>query len=187
MVSEAMLRVFPIAVLLIASVVATAAQRRGSSSPRSATAGAVFSPAPTGSRVDPTVNRPSPSVLQPARVPFRSAGRRLGIATLPIFWGWGLPVFYVGSSTQLVPLPDDGPTGGVQLDVTPWRSRVYVDGVLKGRVDDFKGYYHPLELVAGPHQITIVDEGYQPMVLDLVVTPGRTITSRATLSEQAGR
>jgi hypothetical protein len=187
MMSEGMLRSSTIAVLLIVSVVATAAQQRGSSSPRSATAGAVFSPSPTGSRVGSTVNRPASGILHPPLVPFRNAGRRVGIATLPIFWGWGLPVFYVGSSTPLVPLPDDGPTGGVQLDVTPWRSRVYVEGVLKGRVDDFKGYYHPLELVAGPHQITIVDEGYQPMVLDVVVTPGRTITSRATLSEQAGR
>jgi len=187
MISDTMPRFFTTAVLLMVSVVAAAAQQRGSSSPRSATAGAVHSPAPTGSRVGSTVNRPTLGVMQPALVPFRNAGRRLGVATVPIFWGWGLPVFYVGSSTQLVPLPDDGPTGGVQLDVTPWRSRVYVDGVLKGRVDDFKGYYHPLELVAGPHQITIVDEGYQPMVLDVVVTPGRTTTSRATLSEALGR
>jgi PEGA domain-containing protein len=95
-----------------------------------------------------------------------------------------VPLFYAASP---VPLPEDAPTGAVQLDVTPWRSRVYADGVLMGRVGDFSGYYHPLELVAGPHQITIVDEGYQPMVLDVVVTPGRTITARATLSEQVSR
>lgn len=94
-------------------------------------------------------------------------------------------MFYVDSRVPFVPLPDDGPTGGVQLDVTPWRSRVYVDGVLKGRVDDFRGYYHPLDLVAGPHQITIVDEGHQPLVVDLVVSPGRTTTYRGTLSEAA--
>jgi hypothetical protein len=182
-----MTRLFILAVLLIVSVAATAAQQRGSSSPRSATAGAVYSPAPTGSRVGPIVSRPTPGILQPALVPFRSAGRRFGIAALPIFWGWSVPVVYVGSSTQLVPLPDDGPTGGVQLDVTPWRSRVYVDGVLKGRVDDFNGYYHPLELVAGPHQITIVDDGRQPLVIDVVVAPGWTTTHRATLTEALGR
>ena len=96
-------------------------------------------------------------------------------------------MFYIGSGVPLGPLPDDGPIGGVQPDVTPWRSRVYVDGVLKGRVDDFNGYYHPLELVAGPHQITIVDEGRQPIILDIVVTPGRTTTYRASLNEAAGR
>jgi PEGA domain-containing protein len=178
-----MTRLLTIAVLLTANVVATEAQR-GQSSPRSATAGAVHSSRPNGSRVAPTVNRPIPGTLH---LPFHGAGRRIGIATLPIFWGWGVPLFYVDSGAPTVPLPDDGPTGGVQLDVTPWRSRVYVDGVLKGRVDDFNGYYHPLELVAGPHQITIVDEGYQPTVVDILVTPGRTTTYRATLNAAAGR
>ena len=128
-----------------------------------------------------------PGVAQPPFVPFRRAGRAIGIAAWPIIWGWSMPVFYVGTGAPLVPLPDDGPTGGVQLDVTPWRSRVYVDGVVKGRVDDFKGYYHPLELVAGPHQITIVDEGRQPLVIDVVVAPGRTTTYRGTLTEALGR
>ena len=178
-----MTRFLTIAVLLTVGVVATEAQR-GQSSPRSATGRAVFSPA-SGVRGGRSVMRPSPTNI-PAFVRLRG-DRTFGVATIPVFWGWGLPVFYVGSDVPIVPLPDDGPTGGVQLDVTPWRSRVYVDGVLKGRVDDFKGYYHPLELVAGPHQITIVDEGYQPAVVDIVVTPGRTTTYRATLNEAAGR
>jgi hypothetical protein len=176
-----MTRFLTIAVLLTVGVVATEAQR-GQSSPRSATGRAVFSPA-SGVRGGRTVLRPSPTNIQPALVRLRG-DRTFGVATIPVFWGWGLPVFYVGSDVPIIPLPDDGPTGGVQLDVTPWRSRVYVDGVLKGSVGDFNGYYHPLELVAGPHQITIVDEGYLPMVLDVIVTPGRTITSRATLSAQ---
>ena len=172
-------------VVVLLSVAATSAQQRGQASPRSATGRAVSSPGSDG-RGGRMVVRPIPTSIQPAFVRLRG-DRTVGLATFPVFWGWSLPVFYVGSPVPLVPLSDDAPTGGVQLDVTPWRSRVYVDGVLKGRVDDFNGYYHPLELVAGPHQITIVDEGYPPMVLDVVVTPGRTITSRATLSEQARR
>jgi hypothetical protein len=182
-----MTRLFTIASLLIVSAAAIAAQQRGQSSPRSATAGAVHSASPSASRARPPVSRPAPGIPQPDLVPFQRAGRRIGSTISPIFWGWSMPMFYVGSGVPLVPLPDDGPTGGLQLDVTPWRSRVYVDGVLKGRVDDFKGYYHPLELVAGPHQITIVDEGRQPIIVDVVVTPGRTATYRATLSEAASR
>jgi hypothetical protein len=181
-----MTRLFTIASLLIVSAAAIAAQQRGQSSTRSATAGAVHSATPTAPR-GPVVSRPAPGIPSPALVPFHRASRHIGVAAWPIFWGWSVPVFYVDSSVPLVPLPDDGPAGGVQLDVTPWRSRVYVDGVLQGRVDDFKGYYHPLELVAGPHQITIVDEGRQPLVVDLVVTPGRTTTYRGTLSETASR
>jgi hypothetical protein len=179
-----MSRLFTIAVLLIASAVATEAQR-GSSSPRSATGRAVFTPAPDA-RGGRTVVRPSPTNI-PRSFGRLRGDRSFGVATIPVFWGWGLPLLYVDSGVPIASLPDDGPTGGVQLDVTPWRSRVYVDGLLKGRVDDFKGYYHPLELVAGPHLITIVDEGYQPAVLDVVVTPGRTTTYRATLNEAASR
>jgi hypothetical protein len=75
----------------------------------------------------------------------------------------------------------DGPTGGVQLDVQPWRAGVFVDGVYAGRVDDFNGYYQHLEIVAGPHQIVIVERGYQPLVIDADVVPGETITYRGTL------
>ena len=133
-----------------------------------------------------TLMRPTPTNIQPPFVRL-DRNRTLGFATFPVFWGWGLPLFYVESPPPLVPLPDDAPRGAVQLDVTPWRSQVYVDGALMGRVDDFKGYYHPLELPTGPHQITIVDEGREPIVVDLVVTPGRTTTYRATLPEAPGR
>ena len=76
---------------------------------------------------------------------------------------------------------DGGPTGGVQLDVLPWSAQVYVDGALAGRVEDFRGYYRHLELSAGPHVLTIVHAGSAPLVLDLVVVPGRTITYRGNL------
>jgi hypothetical protein len=67
--------------------------------------------------------------------------------------------------------------------VQPWRAQVFVDGALMGRVEDFNGYYKHLEVPSGPHQVTIVERGYQPIILDLVVTPGRTVTYRGTLSQ----
>jgi hypothetical protein len=89
--------------------------------------------------------------------------------------------FYYGETTSF-PL-EEGPTGGVQLDVQPWRAAVFVDGVFAGRVDDFRGYYKHLEVVAGPHQIVIVDAGFQPLVIDALVVPGETTTFRGTLNE----
>jgi hypothetical protein len=112
----------------------------------------------------------------------RRVNRNAAVFALPFFWSWAAPAFYVDTPLALL-APGDVPTGGVQLDVTPWRSQVYADGMLMGRVDEFRGYYHPLELTAGPHQIAIVDSGRQPLTLDLVVTPGRTMTYRATLNE----
>ena len=61
---------------------------------------------------------------------------------------------------------DSGPTGGVQLDIVPWSADVYVDGVRAGRVEDFRGYYHHLELPAGPHVIAIFKPGAEPLVAD---------------------
>jgi len=178
------------AALMLLSVAVSSAQQRGQGSPRSATGRAVSSPE-SAARGGRTFTRPLPTNIRPAFVPL-NRDRTIGVATFPVFWGWGVPLFYVGSPLPLAPLPlaplpDDAPRGAVQLDVTPWRSQVYVDGVPMGRVDDFRGYYHPLDLPAGPHQITIVDEGREPMVVDLVVTPGRTTTYRGTLHEALGR
>ncbi len=105
--------------------------------------------------------------------------RGLTLPVFPVFWGWGtLPVYVESVSVPLA----DGPTGGLQLDVQPWRASVFVDGVYAGRVDDFKGYYNHLEVVAGPHQITIVEPGFLPLVFDVMVAPGRTTTFRGTLN-----
>ena len=53
--------------------------------------------------------------------------------------------------------------GGLQLDVQPWRAEVYVDGDYAGLVQDFGGYYRPLELIPGPHAITIVAPDFDPL------------------------
>jgi hypothetical protein len=108
-------------------------------------------------------------------LPFRGLTRPV----FPVFWGWGTLPFYLDAvSTPLA----EGPAGGVQLDVQPWRASVFVNGVYAGRVEDFKGYYQHLEVVAGLHHITIVEPGYVPLVFDVMVVPGRTTTLRGTLN-----
>jgi hypothetical protein len=104
--------------------------------------------------------------------------RGLTLPLYPVFWGWGTLPFYVERVSPLT----DGPTGGVQLDVQPWRASVFVDGIYAGRVEDFKGYYQHLEAVAGPHQITVVEPGFLPLVFDVLVVPDRTTTFRGTLN-----
>ena len=89
----------------------------------------------------------------------------------------------VGPALQAEP----GLLGGVQLDVQPWRAQVYADGTYVGVVEDFSGYYRHLELAAGPHVITIVAPDHDPLIFDVMVSPGRTITHRATLSRAPGR
>ena len=101
---------------------------------------------------------------------------------LPVWWHWGVVVLPEPITLAPPRISDDAPTGGVQLDVLPWSAEVYVDGVRTGRVEDFRGYYQHLTLPAGPHVVAIVHPGYNPLVMDVLVVPGRTITWRAALS-----
>lgn len=91
------------------------------------------------------------------------------------------------AATGFVPPSESHLLGGVQLDVQPWRAQVYVDGVYVGLVDEFTGYYHHLELVPGLHVITFIAPDYEPLMLEVVVSPGHTTTYRRTLNRASGR
>ncbi|HET9363028.1 MAG TPA: PEGA domain-containing protein [Vicinamibacterales bacterium] len=119
--------------------------------------------------------------------PFRGPGRGVLLPGFYYGWGWNFTPIYFDGSVVATPLPADAPTGGLQLDVTPWRSRVYLDGEYVGQVENFKGYYKHLTAPAGPHQIVIVEDGYLPLVLDVLIAPGQTTTYRGTLNEAPGR
>lgn len=79
------------------------------------------------------------------------------------------------------------PKGGLQLDVEPRRAFVYVDGVLVGTVDQFKGYFEHLETTAGFHLVEFVAADYDPLIATVTVAPDRTTTYRASLNRAAGR
>ena len=79
------------------------------------------------------------------------------------------------------------PLGGLQLDVEPRRALVYLDGWYVGLVDDFSGYYRHLETGAGSHIIEIVAPDYEPLIVDVAVSPGRTVTYRNSLNRAPGR
>lgn len=104
------------------------------------------------------------------------------VLILPAWWQW--EIVALPETITLTPprLAEGAPTGGVQLDVLPWSAQVYVDGALAGRVEEFRGYYQHLTLPAGPHVLAIVHPDHNPLVMDVVVVPGRTITWRATLN-----
>jgi len=80
------------------------------------------------------------------------------------------------------PIDSARPTGGLQLDVDPRRALVYADGWPMGIVESFSGYYKHMDLPAGPHQIEIVAPDYEPLAVEVIVTPGRTTTYRGTLN-----
>ena len=85
------------------------------------------------------------------------------------------------------PSPGPGPKGGLQLDVEPRRAFVYLDGVLAGTVDRFKGYFEHLDTTAGFHVVEFVAADYDPLIATVSVAPDRTTTYRASLNRAAGR
>ena len=79
---------------------------------------------------------------------------------------------------------DRRPVGGLQLDVEPRRASVYVDGWYVGTVDTFSGYFHPLDLAAGLHVVEFLAADYDPLSVEILVTPGRTTTYRGWMNRR---
>jgi hypothetical protein len=121
-----------------------------------------------------TSRPPAPAtVVRPPTVP--------SVLALRLWSPWGIVTLPDGNQAEPPVISQGAPTGGLQIDIQPWSAEVYVDGRRAGRVEQFRGYYQHLELPAGPHTIAIVAGGYEPMIFGVMVTPGRTITYRATL------
>jgi hypothetical protein len=97
---------------------------------------------------------------------------------------WWAPDGFDPAFPPVAPPPIDvnRPTGGLQLDVDPRRALVYADGWPMGIVESYSGYYQHLDLPAGLHLIELVAPDYEPLAVEVTVTPGRTTTYRGALS-----
>jgi len=124
-------------------------------------------------------------IFTPPPAPHRTFPVRLPWFGLVLFDSYWAPTAF-GQTTPLPMMPpavdDERPKGGLQLDVDPRRALVYVDGRLAGVVESFSGYYQHLDLPGGLHQIELLASGYDPLVIEVVVSPGRTTTYRGSLS-----
>ena len=142
-----------------------------------------FVPPPRDVRPQPF--RPGPFIAQRPFISGFMSGR-FG------FWPWGawlpVPLYsgYAEPGAYASPL-EGAPVGGLQLDIDPRRAQVFVDGTYAGVVEEFSGYYHHLELPAGPHDISVVASGYEPLSFHVIISPGATMTQRASLSRAYGR
>jgi hypothetical protein len=71
--------------------------------------------------------------------------------------------------------------GALRIVDAPRDAQVLVDGYYAGVVDNYDGVFQHLNLEAGPHTIEIDPVGWEPIVFDVNVRPGQTITYRANL------
>ncbi len=92
-------------------------------------------------------------------------------------FGYGYGGVGIGLGVSYAPTYRVSPvTGNLRLKVKPRDAQVLVDGYFVGVVDDFDGSFQRLQLEAGPHQIGISAEGYEPLVFDVRILPRETIT-----------
>ena len=76
------------------------------------------------------------------------------------------------------------PYGGIRIDIPQRDAEVYIEGAYVGVVDEFDGTFQQLNLEPGNHQIEIRAPGREPFILDVRITPGRTVTYRNDLKPQ---
>ena len=60
-------------------------------------------------------------------------------------------------------------------------AEVYVDGYYAGVVNDFDGIWQQLRLDDGGYRVEIRKPGFETLVFDVRVQPGRTITYRGQM------
>jgi hypothetical protein len=77
-----------------------------------------------------------------------------------------------------------GETGSLRLKIKPREAEVHVDGFFVGTVDNFDGMFQKLGIDAGTHRIEIRAEGYEPIQLDVLLTPGETVTYKGELKRR---
>jgi len=115
------------------------------------------------------------------------------------YYGYGYPGFSVGFSVggsypvYAAPYGYAAPSGyaevggsaaygGIRIEGAPANAEVYVDGNSAGIVDSYDGAFQRLDLQPGSHAIEIrIAGGGRPMVYDVNVTPGHTITIHANV------
>ena len=106
------------------------------------------------------------------------------------YWGYYDPFYsrgyyaYGPSGTRYKDKDDrDYNIGSLRLKIDPAHAEVYVDGLYRGIVDDFDGVLQRLKLEAGAHRLEVRAPGLQPLVFDVLVTPGETTTYRGDLKK----
>ncbi|MGE0641723.1 MAG: PEGA domain-containing protein [Thermoanaerobaculia bacterium] len=95
----------------------------------------------------------------------------------PYYWGWGAGYAAWGPGwgyTNVYPMADRT-HGALDLDVSPERAEVYIDGELVGKADDFDGFPDYLWLEQGTYDVVIFSPGFQTIARQITIYAGQVI------------
>src|SRR5206468_4648755 len=115
------------------------------------------------------------------RTPNRTHALRSGQFGSPFYGPFVSGYSMVDNAAIATPSPPVAtPTGLLRLSVTPASAQVFIDSYYVGTVADLEAQ-RALTLPAGPHRIEIRAPYYQPLIVDVRITPYEVVTYRATL------
>jgi hypothetical protein len=92
-------------------------------------------------------------------------------------WGWWDPWFYGPrwGYTTAYPNPTTGGFGALDLDVSPERAEVWVDGRKVGVADDFDGFPNYLWLEKGTYDVAFYLDGYRTLARQYTIYAGLVV------------
>ena len=76
------------------------------------------------------------------------------------------------------------PHGAIDFDVTPETTEVYVDGAMRGQVDDFDGFPDKLYLRAGTHVIALKTPDGEKLSRKVRIVAGQEMNLKVDLEEE---
>jgi hypothetical protein len=92
---------------------------------------------------------------------------------------------YAGPLVGTTTTPTKDEKGVLHLSVKPHDAEVYVDGGLVGKANQFEGVFHKLRLEAGVHRVELRAPGYAPLVVNVRIQAGESMTYRGALEKTA--
>jgi len=90
---------------------------------------------------------------------------------------------YAGGQVWTPSTPAKDEKGILNLDVKPRDAEVYIDGTLVGRANNFIGLFHKLRVDVGVHKLELRAPGYEPIVVNVRIQGGESMTYRGTLAK----
>lgn len=73
--------------------------------------------------------------------------------------------------------------GALRFNVKPMKAAVYVDGNYVGQVKQYDSFFKKLRLDAGPHEVQIKADGYEPATFHVRIEPGQTEVYKGELDK----
>lgn len=108
-------------------------------------------------------------------------GGYYGPSYYPWFWYRGYPYWYYGPGAYYYPYDrhgytDRGTLGALDLDVSPGKAEIYLDGRYVGIADQYDGFPQYLWLEKGTYDVVLFRDGYRTVARQISIYPGMVIS-----------